>query len=401
MSRAADLDELSYMQTEGDHPASKKAVSPPPAKQPRLEDSLDLFVQETPAQPVKKDKKEAGAAEAVAAADNEDEEEEEEEEEAFPAGQGFFFSDVSSLAWGKEAEEMSRPASAAASPGWMCSTPSAKGTQSRSKKKAPPLKEDLSALPWAELVGRHNRLMNEKKTMTTRHFNKSSLELLNAFAAKSQKQLTTLDLVGEGGGSNPGRAGSLSVPLGETAEWASEKEALSDFRAQLLNQKEIVSEELVARVVAYIQSQLPPLLTADEKRETLLKKSLAFVLELSPQLSIKMAPVIRTYVSRLFDAQMDNLFAEIRMPEMPVGEKALLYRRMFSNFFDDDKSVTFTATNKALLGKIAMRDLYFLTFYAVVTSRRHRGDNLLQLGCVGKCGRFLAVALCLIESVST
>jgi hypothetical protein len=72
------------------------------------------------------------------------------------------------------------------------------------------------------------------------------------------------------------------------------------------------------------------------------------------------------------------------MPEMPLREKSLLYRRMFSRFLDDDRCISFAAINKSLLGKIDMRDLFFLTFYACVTSRRHRGDCLLQLGLVGK-----------------
>jgi hypothetical protein len=209
--------------------------------------------------------------------------------------------------------------------------------------------------------------MARKGHMDSRQFNKAALELLAAFAAKSP-------------------SGTAAAPASSSAgpdDWASEKEALGHFRKLLLNKKEMDSEDLVARVCQYIQSQLSPLLTADEKKETLLKKSLAFVLELSPQLSLKTAPVIRSYVSRMFDAQLDNLFAEIRMPEMPMRDKALLYQRMFANLFDDDKSVSFAATNKALLGKISIRDLYFLTFYACVTSRRHRGDNLLQLGCIG------------------
>jgi hypothetical protein len=247
----------------------------------------------------------------------------------------------------------------------------------------------MASLPWSELVQRHQHLMTQKGKMDSRQFNKAVLELLSAFAAAKSPAAAAAAAAapnlhqgeGMGGGGGGGFGGGGG---GGPADWASEKEALGHFRSLLLNQKEMDSEDLVARVCQYIQSQLPPLLTADEKKETLLKKSLAFVLELSPQLSLKTAPVIRSYVSRMFDSHLDNLFAEIRMPEMPLRDKALLYRRMFTNLFDDDKCVSFAATNRALLGKVTIRDLYFLTFYACVTSRRHRGDNLLQLGCVGE-----------------
>jgi hypothetical protein len=151
----------------------------------------------------------------------------------------------------------------------------------------------------------------------------------------------------------------------------------------LLNAKEIQSEEMVVRIVAFIQNGLPPLLTADEKRDLLLKRSLAFVQELSPQLSLKTGPVIRSYVNQIFDSHLDNLFAEIRMPEKSPKDKALQYRRMFCNFIDDQSCVSFACTNKALLGKLSARDVWFLTFFAFVTTRRVRGDNLLQLGCTG------------------
>jgi len=326
------------------------------------------------------------------------------EEEAFPAGQGF---DLSSLpqpqpppspihsvlqrptpmstpmpqppSWAKMAySEWSWPSPPWLAPPGAASTPlpSHNVTKSKGTKSQKPA-EDWSSLSWDDLVNRHSTLMAQKGIMDNRQFNKKAIQLLSAFAAHAPPQPQT--------GTNHSGA-SAAVVTSNGANWDSEKQALQHFRSMLLNQKEMASEELVARVVQYIEGQLSPLLTADEKKETLLKKSLAFMLELSPQLSIKTAPVIRSYVSRQFDAQLDNLFAEIRMPEMPLRDKALLYRRMFSNVFDDDRCVSFAACNKSLLGKTTIRDLYFLTFYACVTSRRHRGDNLLQLGCVGGSG---------------
>ena len=84
------------------------------------------------------------------------------------------------------------------------------------------------------------------------------------------------------------------------------------------------------------------------------------------------------------------MFVEIKMPEVPLKKKWLLYRRMLSRLLDDDSCVTFAATNRPLLGQLASRDLWFLTFFAMVTSRRVRGDNLLQLGVVGN-GQFISL----------
>jgi hypothetical protein len=403
------------------------AEEEPHSKRPRPEDSqpepLSLRQPPTPtspssvllwsaSHPIWLDAEEAAAAAAILAEEEEEEEEEEkknrtdpredqDEEEAFPAGQGFDLgSPTPSLPrltstpkpWAAD-QRVRTPGewpSGWSSPfSFLQPTPTTTTTTTRQwfgppkgrgkKAAAASFNSDqgLATLSWADLVRRHSELLSRKGKMNSRLFNKAALDLLAAFAAQSPPPLPPSP-------SAAAAAGPSRMPS-TTGDWATEKEALSHFRSVILNQKEMDSEELVARVCQYVESQLSPLLTVDEKKETLLKKSLAFVLELSPQLSLKTAPVIRTYIHQMFDSQLENLFAEIRMPEMPMRQKALLYRRMFTNLFDDHQCVSFAATNKALLGKLSIRDLYFLTFYACVTSRRHRGDNLLQLGCVGKC----------------
>ena len=161
------------------------------------------------------------------------------------------------------------------------------------------------------------------------------------------------------------------------------KEAFGEFRRLLLNAKEMHSETLVERVVAFIDKGLPPLLTADERKEELQKKSLAFIAELSPSMSIKIAPIIKSYISRQFGSDLEDLLADVRLPEKSPKEKTLMYARMFGNFMDSPSCVFFAATNKQLLGNLEPVDVWFLTFFAFVTVRRSRGDNLLMLGLVG------------------
>jgi len=232
--------------------------------------------------------------------------------------------------------------------------------------KLPHLAEIVS---WPELLQHHATLLENKEHVSGRRFNKTALDLLNACVSLVKKGI-------------PIPASPETLP--EDGEWALQKEALSKFRTIILNEKEQVGEDLVQNVVNYIQQTLPPLLTADEKRETLLRKSTAFMQELSPALAIKTLPVIKSCVAQLFDSHMDQMFAEIVIPDMDIKEKALLYRRMLANFIDDERCVSFMTSNRQLLGKVKPKDVWFLTFFACVTARRARGDNLLQLGCCGK-----------------
>jgi hypothetical protein len=62
---------------------------------------------------------------------------------------------------------------------------------------------------------------------------------------------------------------------------------------------------------------------------------------------------------------------------------------MFSRFIDDPNCVSFATGNPKMLGKIAPADMWFLNLFAFITCRCVRGDNLLQLVCVGvsTCGK--------------
>lgn len=162
------------------------------------------------------------------------------------------------------------------------------------------------------------------------------------------------------------------------------QEAFGAFRNLLLNAKEMQSEDLVEKVVAFVDKGLSPLLTAEERKEELQKKSISLVSGLSPQLSIKTTPIIKSYITRLFGSDLDDILAEVRLPGMSLKEKSLMYTRMFENFFDRSNCLSFAASNKQLLGDLDPADIWFLTFFAFVTVKRSRGDNLLMLGLVGK-----------------
>ena len=220
---------------------------------------------------------------------------------------------------------------------------------------------------WDDICCAYQSLLQEKPSISGRRFNKKALELLDACIHLARQN----------------NAGLMSSSNTAATEWNFEQENLSKFRAILLNDKELASEDLVHQIVQWVNKGLPVYMTADERKDTLLKKSLAFVQELSPALSIKTGPMIKSCVAQMFDTQLDNLFAEVQMPDLTVKEKSIMYCRMLGNFLDDAKCVSFACTNKQLLGRLQPKDLYFLTFFACVTVRRSRSDRLLQLGCVG------------------
>jgi len=208
--------------------------------------------------------------------------------------------------------------------------------------------------------------------MDSRRFNRLSMQLLD-------KCITSLrSMKGDANATDAVQSEPTFLKYREDA-----REAFGEFRRLLLNEKEMHSETLVEKVVSFIDKGLSPMLTADERKEELQKKSLAFITELSPSMSIKIAPIIKSYISRQFGSSLEDLLAEVRLPEMSPKQKTLLYARMFGNFMDDPSCIFFAVTNKQLLGNVHPLDVWFLTFFAFVTVRRSRGDNLLMLGLVG------------------
>jgi len=225
--------------------------------------------------------------------------------------------------------------------------------------------------PWANIFQEHANLLSNKESMDRRKFNKSVLLLLNKTIALAQSSIATAQPT----------AANIAKPI---ALWQNPKIVFSAFRDILLNEKEVKSEELVERVVAFVNQSVSPLLTADERKEELHKKSVALLQDISPQMSIKLTPIVKSYISRMFGSDLDDMLAEVSLPEMSLKDKTNLYTRMIDNFLDNVGCISFAYSNKRLLGNISPVDLWFLTFFAFVTARRCRGDNLLMLGCVGE-----------------
>ena len=125
-------------------------------------------------------------------------------------------------------------------------------------------------------------------------------------------------------------------------------------------------------------------LGADDLHQHQHNKAVNLLSKISPVLVTRYGVLLKTYLSHLQDQTLQDAFAEIKVPELPLHKKTLIYQRMFNNFIDDDDSVSFTTHNKSLLGKVEPKDIFILLMFTFATCRRVKGDNLLQLICSGK-----------------
>jgi len=169
-----------------------------------------------------------------------------------------------------------------------------------------------------------------------------------------------------------------------------------EYKSILLNQRELTGEEMVAKIMDHVEQRLPPDMSADEKRQALYRGIMDKLNELSASLQIRLGPIAKSLMQFRQNRDMNELFAEVQLPELNLKEKSLLYGRMLFRLLDDPAYVSYATTNPKLLGKLAPKDVWFLTFFAFVTCKRTKGDNLLQLGC---CGISSAGKSKLIESV--
>jgi len=119
-----------------------------------------------------------------------------------------------------------------------------------------------------------------------------------------------------------------------------------EYKSILLNQQELTGEEMVAKIMDHMEQRLPP----DMFRQ---------------------------------NRDMNELFAEVQLPELSLKDKSLLYGRMLFKLLDNPEYVSYTTSNPKLLGNLPAKDVWFLTFFSFVTCKRTKGDNLLQLGCSG------------------
>jgi hypothetical protein len=77
-----------------------------------------------------------------------------------------------------------------------------------------------------------------------------------------------------------------------------EQEILAYYKVNILNAKEVRSDELVAKIVAMVEAQIPPQLEAEEKRQALEKAVLVKLSSASECLNLKLRPLLKAYLNR-------------------------------------------------------------------------------------------------------
>ncbi len=77
-----------------------------------------------------------------------------------------------------------------------------------------------------------------------------------------------------------------------------EEELLTEYKPKILNTQEVRSDELVAKIVEAVEAQIPPQLSAEEKRETLERAVLAKLSVASSCLHLKLNRLFKSYMTR-------------------------------------------------------------------------------------------------------
>lgn len=129
---------------------------------------------------------------------------------------------------------------------------------------------------------------------------------------------------------------------------------------------------------------LPPNLSKDEQHNLILKRTQMRLLSLSSSLLVKIGPCVKTILAAKGYSELENEYATIQVTSLPPLEKALLYRRMFDRFINAPNSISLACSNHRLLGEIDIKDVFVLTLFCMITCKRVRGDDMLQLFVSGQ-----------------
>jgi hypothetical protein len=98
---------------------------------------------------------------------------------------------------------------------------------------------------------------------------------------------------------------------------------------------------------------------------------------------MKLAALVRAFMASKMEADLNELLYRMPVPQMTQKEKSECYGRMLSVLMDDPSGVSYATGNPMHLDQVAPVDVLLFTMFAFVMCARIRGDNPLQLGCVG------------------
>lgn len=165
----------------------------------------------------------------------------------------------------------------------------------------------------------------------------------------------------------------------------------------LVSAREFVTESFLKEIIDTLPE--PPNSSAVELAKTWKDEAKKRITGLSVTLSHRVQPIVQLMLEQKLADSMDKSFLTIEMSEPCLKTMALQYQQCFNTWVDADAHVSFKATNTLLLGNIAVKDMYILTFFSFLTCKRTKNDNILQLGLVGcsTSGKSTLFEACLME----
>ena len=165
---------------------------------------------------------------------------------------------------------------------------------------------------------------------------------------------------------------------------------MDDLKNRLLSGKDHLAERFVLGFVEELEKN-KNCQSADDSHQKTLSNAVRKLTEISPILAHRFMPILKEYLSHVQQQQLDQVFANVESMPAFTDITPLQYQHCFNAFVDAQDCISIRALDNKLLGKLAPKDVYILTLWAMATCKRQKGDNLLQLICSGKssCGKKL------------
>jgi len=103
----------------------------------------------------------------------------------------------------------------------------------------------------------------------------------------------------------------------------------------------------------------------------------------SKTLSFKSLPLVQHILDQKMDELFEKSYGTLEERKIDAKEMAEKYTLYFNQWIDCDSHVSFKTAKPKLLGGINIKDAWILTFFAFLTCKRNKDDNMLMLGLVG------------------
>jgi len=150
---------------------------------------------------------------------------------------------------------------------------------------------------------------------------------------------------------------------------------------KLVSQKESMIEEYLDSIFATLEKpdnvsgvQLARI-WKQEVRERIYKDS--------KTLSFKSLPLVQHILDQKMDELFEKSYGTLEERKIDAREMSEKYTFYFNKWIDCDTHVSFKTAKPTLLGGIHIKDAWILTFFAFLTCKRNKDDNMLMLGLVG------------------